>query len=211
MTDRSVKIDKKMPKVVDKKEKKEKILESAIRVFSKQGRTSTKISDIAEEAGIGKGTIYEYFLSKDELFSASFDFFIEKLEETIAHQLLTLQDPLEKLHTYFDAWTEMMEGEYLDYLEIVLDFWAEGVRKKDESWKIDWKRVYSENIKILEALLDECVAKAEIKPVDTKLVAAAMLGVLDGLLIQWILNRSAFEIKKASQLFIDTFIEGLKK
>ena len=54
-----------MPKIVDKKKKREKILETAITVFAKRGIANTKITDIAEAAQVGKGTIYEYFHSKD--------------------------------------------------------------------------------------------------------------------------------------------------
>lgn len=199
-----------MPIIVDKKKKREKILEAAVKVFSKKGRTATKISDIAEEAGIGKGTIYEYFQSKDEVFSASFHYFMEKLEEVITRRLFPIHDPLEKLRAYFSAWTEVLEGDYLEYLEIVLDFWAEGVRKGDDSWKIDLNVLYAENIKILESLLSGCAASGEIKTVDNKLIAATMLGALDGLLIQWIMDRDSFQIRKAIRLFADTMIEGLK-
>ena len=90
-----------MPIIVDKKEKRAKILNAAIRVFSKKGRTVTKISDIAEEAGIGKGTIYEYFRSKDEVFSATFNYFMDKQEEVITQRLSSINDPLEKLRAYF--------------------------------------------------------------------------------------------------------------
>ena len=57
-----------MPIVVDKEKKKREIIDAAIRVFSRQGYRRTKINDIAGEAGVGKGTVYEYFKSKEDLF-----------------------------------------------------------------------------------------------------------------------------------------------
>lgn len=50
-----------------KEEKKQKILDAAYRLFLQNGYNSTKIIDIAEAAGIGKGTVYEYFDSKATL------------------------------------------------------------------------------------------------------------------------------------------------
>jgi len=44
------------------------ILEAARRIFKRFGYTKTAISDIAKEAGIGKGTIYYYFKSKEDIF-----------------------------------------------------------------------------------------------------------------------------------------------
>jgi TetR/AcrR family fatty acid metabolism transcriptional regulator len=48
--------------------KREMILEAAYDLFLNKGYWETKIIDIAEKAGIGKGTVYEYFESKDDIF-----------------------------------------------------------------------------------------------------------------------------------------------
>ena len=56
-----------MPKIVDKAAKRRKILEAAIVVFSDQGYHGTKMADIAVAAGMGKGTLYEYFPNKESL------------------------------------------------------------------------------------------------------------------------------------------------
>ena len=49
--------------------KRELILDTALDLFVQKGYLDTKIIDIANVAGIGKGTIYEYFSSKEELFT----------------------------------------------------------------------------------------------------------------------------------------------
>ncbi|HHV65857.1 MAG TPA: TetR/AcrR family transcriptional regulator [Peptococcaceae bacterium] len=51
-----------------KEERRTAILKAAGRVFYYKGYEGTKIEDIAKEAGIGKGTVYEYFESKQQLF-----------------------------------------------------------------------------------------------------------------------------------------------
>jgi len=53
---------------VTKEERRKQILEMSIKVFTKQGYHKAKIEDIANEANIGKGTVYQYFTSKKELF-----------------------------------------------------------------------------------------------------------------------------------------------
>lgn len=50
-----------------KEAKKNKILEVALELFIQKGYNNTKVIDIAEGAGIGKGTVYEYFSSKENL------------------------------------------------------------------------------------------------------------------------------------------------
>lgn len=49
-------------------ERPRQILDAALDVFGEQGLAGARIDDIADRAGISKGTIYLYFASKDELF-----------------------------------------------------------------------------------------------------------------------------------------------
>ncbi|PZD95940.1 TetR family transcriptional regulator [Paenibacillus sambharensis] len=64
-------------------DKLEVILDAAFRLFGSSGFYETKMSEIADEAGIAKGTLYLYFTSKEELFTAvtkrDFDRFLEQL------------------------------------------------------------------------------------------------------------------------------------
>lgn len=46
------------------------ILEAATKVFAEKGYDGTRMSDIAEQAGITKGTIYLYFTNKEDVFRA---------------------------------------------------------------------------------------------------------------------------------------------
>jgi AcrR family transcriptional regulator len=200
-----------MPKKIDKKEKKAKILEASIRIFAKKGVNKTKISDIAEAADIGKGTIYEYFRSKDEIFAASFYYFMEKVDDIISKRLFRIYDPLEKLKTYFSAWAEIIESNYRDYLEIVVDFWAEGIRTKHIPPTMDLAKFYDEYRRMIENMLEECISKNKIKPVNTRIVASIMLGSLDGLLIQGIVDHSVFNIREAIEILTKVIIDGLKK
>ena len=48
---------------------REKILQQSVLYFARNGFSGTKISDLAHAIGIGQGTIYLYFKSKEELFS----------------------------------------------------------------------------------------------------------------------------------------------
>ena len=48
--------------------KRQLIMEAGLKIFSQKGFHKTKIEEIAQEAGIGKGTVYEYFAGKEQLF-----------------------------------------------------------------------------------------------------------------------------------------------
>ena len=61
--------------------RREQILSVALSLFFKKGYTNTKISDIAEAAGISKGLVYRYFESKAEILFSYLDFLNACLEE----------------------------------------------------------------------------------------------------------------------------------
>ncbi|HKJ69464.1 MAG TPA: TetR family transcriptional regulator [bacterium] len=199
-----------MPKIVDKKEKRAEILEAAIRVFAKNGLKNTTIADIAEAVDIGKGTMYQYFESKDQLFAATFLYFMDQVEAAIGKRIFRIQDPLEKLYAYFSAWGEILETEYLDYIEIVLDFWAEGIRNKQLPAEFDVKKMYADYRDMLDSLLQKCIEKGEIRPTDTTIIASTLLGCMDGLVIQWVLEPDIFNLKEAFELTVDSVLQGLK-
>ncbi|KUO63813.1 MAG: TetR family transcriptional regulator [Gracilibacter sp. BRH_c7a] len=78
-----------------KEDKRIDILRAASRVFYLRGFEGTKIDDIAKEAGIGKGTVYEYYHSKQELFDKAVSYnreqYIEQVKATLS-QDGTLRD-----------------------------------------------------------------------------------------------------------------------
>jgi AcrR family transcriptional regulator len=53
-------------------DKRRQILDAAVRVFARQGFHSTRVSDIADEAGVAYGLVYHYFDSKDEVLNELF-------------------------------------------------------------------------------------------------------------------------------------------
>jgi len=59
-------------------ERKDAILDCAKRLFSRQGYYQTHISDIIKEAQIARGTVYQYFNNKDDIFVTLVDDFLEK-------------------------------------------------------------------------------------------------------------------------------------
>ncbi|MEO0868439.1 MAG: TetR/AcrR family transcriptional regulator [Cyanobacteria bacterium J06642_11] len=84
-----------MPKIVDKAAKRQEILEAAIAVFVEKGYHSAKIADIAVAAGMGKGTLYEYFPTKESLPKEIFNLFFAGVDDQLAKLQQSGQDPIE--------------------------------------------------------------------------------------------------------------------
>jgi AcrR family transcriptional regulator len=52
--------------------KRQRILDAAVRVFARQGYETSRVGDIAKEAGVAYGLVYHYFGSKDSVLEAVF-------------------------------------------------------------------------------------------------------------------------------------------
>lgn len=87
------------PKVVDKDARKREIAQAALGVFAKRGFEAASISEVAEAAGIGKGTVYEYFESKEALIFGALMEWVEAFNAVEFVSPSTV-DPPERLREY---------------------------------------------------------------------------------------------------------------
>ncbi len=84
-----------MPKIVDKAAKRQEILEAAIAVFLEKGYHGAKMADIAVAASMGKGTLYEYFPTKEALPKEIFNLFFAGLDDQLAQLQQSKQGPID--------------------------------------------------------------------------------------------------------------------
>jgi TetR/AcrR family fatty acid metabolism transcriptional regulator len=199
------------PKIIDKQAKKQEILQAAMKLFAQKGVANTKMADVAEAAGIGKGTIYEYFKSKDDIFKEAFNHFMEHINAVMAKHLFKVFDPVEKLKAVIAGWVEVMKDTSIDFMEMMMDFWAEGVRQHKESCMFDLNYMYNEYRNMLVSILEEGVERGQIKSSNTKIVASILIGSIDGVMLQWFIDRKLFDLDEAAQVFTDTFLLGLQE
>lgn len=71
---------------------RERLLEAAAQVFSRQGFAAASVEEIAEEAGYSKGAVYSNFASKEELFLTLLDRHLEAELRSVAAQIPTKGD-----------------------------------------------------------------------------------------------------------------------
>jgi AcrR family transcriptional regulator len=193
-----------------RKDKSPLIIEAAARVFASRGYNGTLMADIATEAGIGKGTIYEYFDSKEDLFFAVFEWFVRATETeakvsihalggSASERLEALSDSLMK------SWLQM-----LDMFSLVMEFWSASASSQlRERFKRAFREGYSDFRQIVSALIRDGMQRGEFRPeVDAESVAAALVGTWDALLLQAWFDDS-FDPLNTARRFMSVLIRGL--
>jgi TetR/AcrR family fatty acid metabolism transcriptional regulator len=200
------------PRFVDKEEKKRDILMAAMRVFAKGGVVKTKMADIAAAAGIGKGTIYEYFRSKEDIFAAAYHQMFEGVEEKIEAVMADDIEPEEKLRQLMVVTVEGVLGDGGEFAGIMMAFWSEGIRNRNDRILdvIDLKQLYAEFRGIISSILTEGIQQGRFRKVDISLTASVLIGAMDGILLQLIMEPKIFTPDQVVSVLMDTFLNGLK-
>jgi len=193
-----------------KANKRNSIVEAAARVFARNGYSNAVVADIALQANIGKGTVYEYFNSKEDLFFAVFEWFQKKTENAAvvgiaalgggaAARLKVLNDSL------MGQWNEIK-----DVFVLVMEFWAASCSTQmRQRFKGAIKQLYDDYRIIVSSLIQEGINSGEFRSdIKPQPVAAALVGTWDALFLQAWFDDS-FDPAETAQDFLDTLMRGL--
>ena len=162
-------------KLEERKMRQNRILEGALSVFKEKGLDGATMDEIANTSGFGKATLYYYFKSKEEVFSAilvdGWQNIWESLEPVIAEQdspRKTFVNVLIKIAENAQNRPGLFEFLFNVPKTITLD---------DQPWKDYQHRLYA----ILQGLLEDGVNKGEFPKVNPKLMFKALGGLFMGL------------------------------
>ena len=194
-----------------KRKKKEQILRAAAKVFAGRGYTKTLIADIAKAAGIGKGTVYEYFRSKEDLFFAVFEWFVNQLGTEAKVGIAALggsaSDRLMALsRSLMHTWNEVG-----DLYTLVMEFWsASASSTKRDHFKESFRNGYQDYRSIITALIQEGIDRGEFRDDVVKAsVAASLVGTWDALLLQaWF--DDGFDPLETAENFMTVVVRGMQ-
>jgi AcrR family transcriptional regulator len=104
---------------VKKEATRQKIIEAGIRIFSDRGIAAATVDEIAEAADVGKGTIYNYFETKEDIVVA-FMVEIEKKIQREAMRLCRSSRPLQQVLTDFALYHLRSKEPYYSFVRVFL-------------------------------------------------------------------------------------------
>ncbi len=199
------------PKIVDKEKKKREILRSALKVFSQRGIHDFKMIQVAQAAGVGKGTLYEYFPSKEDIVIGSFELMLEDFEAHLEQRLGSLTKPVDQVRQYFFAGFEffVLQKRRLD---VLFDFYAAGLPRRDGTPLLqNMAGNYRLAVDYLAGIIQRGIDQGDFRPVDATIAASSLLAMLDGLLFQSALGMTPIGERKLPEKICDIYLGGLLK
>jgi AcrR family transcriptional regulator len=190
-----------------------RILDAAREIFFRDGFMAANLDDVAQGAGVAKGTLYRYFESKAELYVAVLvqdgEVFEQKMRDTLSPELAAPAQIRRTGRFYFDHWTRNRA-----YFQI---FWAIEnqpiIGDLPPGMVEQVTRLWERCLGILASIVEEGVRKGELRDCDPWEIANVLWTLANGLLqIGWTPARSKLMRRSVDQAFedaLDTFLRGL--
>lgn len=188
---------------VDKDKKRRDIAVACTELLLEKGMKNLTITEIAKTAGIGKGTIYDYFSNKEEIVFEIIRNFIEKHHHNLLNQSDKKTSTKQKVLYLFDVFL----SEYMPYekhLDVFREYLSVTLSSKC-SPMIEFNRECSNFIRnTLEDIIEEGINKGEINEVSRNLIDGIMSAERGYMVIAWAEGR---DLKKEFKDLIDTLFD----
>lgn len=197
------------PRIVDKEEKRRVLIEAAADVFAEQGFSGTTVAHVAEHAAVGKGTLYEYFDTKDALFFAVFEVFVDEIDQRLEALAGGEGSAEDRLRLMIDGAVEMIvEG--LDAYGLTMEFWAASAAGPNaERLTGMFRTTYRRLRRLVAEVISAGQRRGDVDAdVDPEAVAAGLVGALDALGLQLWFDRE-IDPRRIAGGFGDVVIRGL--
>lgn len=193
----------------DSSDRRTQLREAALRVFARKGYRNTVVEDVAEEAGVAKGTVYTYFDRKEELLGAVYEGLMGELQSRQTEILESDRAPLDKIQAIHRSFADLLSGNE-DLARVMLDVWVAGMQDP-ERFGIDFKMLYAEYRALVRQLLDEAEAKGDVREDLPDLTPTVLIGAIEGALLQWVIDPENVDFPEAADDIIDVLYRGVRR
>lgn len=190
-----------------KRSTKEKILNAALDLFYEKGFHLATVDEIAERAGVGKGTLYRYFANKGALFNEIIASRLGELEQE-AQAVLDGQDDVltmisKYIHVYFTFFDHnkrlyrLILQERLDLADQVQELYVKKVMRR---------------IPVLKRKIREASQAGVLKDVDFQTVFFGVMGFIHGVIQKWLVRDCSYplvnELPTVMEVLFYGFVEN---
>lgn len=185
-------LSKKIPMVTYRPKtarRKKKIMQVAMQLFSEKSYHDVTIDEVATKAGVAKGTIYLYFESKEKLYLEILENGFESIESLIEREVAKTDPASEKLKKVL----RLIFGFYRQNLDVLR------ILSRDETHLIREHYQFTEHwrerrVKLYEKILEKGVKEGSFRPINTRLVALIIFGLVRSVMFFYRTDKSAEEM-----------------
>ncbi|MGW2055092.1 TetR/AcrR family transcriptional regulator [Streptomyces sp. NPDC001840] len=190
---------------------RQKLYEAAVTLIAEQGFSATTVDEIAERAGVAKGTVYYNFKSKTELFE-------ELLRHGVGLLTSSLQSAADMTARRGGSGVEALDAMiraglvFIDRYPAFTQLYVAELWRTNRAWQSTLLVVRQEAVAVVERVLQEAVGNGELsEEIDIPLTAAALVGMVLVAALDWQAfqpERSIDEVHAALSLLLHGRVGG---
>ncbi|MBV8658908.1 MAG: TetR/AcrR family transcriptional regulator [Burkholderiales bacterium] len=189
---------------------RDRVLESAARVFARKGYLGASLDEVAADAGLTKGAVYWHFKSKSDLFFALLN---SRFEQEVGEHLpaalkqdMQFATPKEGLKALLgNVLQRVREDE--DWPRLMLEFMSQA---RDPEVRARLGTAYREAYRMSgELITHQYTSRGQQPPMDPAKLALFWSALMDGLVLAWLVNPDEIDLSKLVPQFVDMVWSGL--
>jgi AcrR family transcriptional regulator len=187
-------------------ERKNQILEAAMRVFARSGFDKARMDDIVAESGLSKGTLYWYFDSKDEIISTILE---NMFDEELAHlKGMQKEGSASEKILAFTTQTIADLDEMRWLFPLTLEFYALALRQQNVEEVL--RKYLHAYLEILTPIIQQGIDQGEFQTDNAQDIAVEILALFEGTLLLSIFDRDVVNLEKNIELGTRKLLDGLR-
>ncbi|MCZ7663848.1 MAG: TetR/AcrR family transcriptional regulator [Thermoleophilia bacterium] len=177
--------------------RREEIVDSALRLILKSGFQNTTLDQVAAQARVSKGLVSYYFPKKDELFMAVLQRMISRLRGDLEAAYRANVPARERLRLNF--MNMFGNGKRTrQYYTVLIDFLGQALREK--TVQAYTEVIYETVLQYVEWTIIDGIRAGEFKDVDARSTACMLVGMMEGLVLQWLFSRDSVDLTQAYEM-----------
>jgi TetR/AcrR family transcriptional regulator, fatty acid metabolism regulator protein len=185
-------------------DKRQRILQAAVKVFARKGYHGAKVSEIARRADVADGTIYLYFRNKEDILVSLFDQVMVEHLARAREELAAVEGAPARLRALAGHHLRVLGGNR--DLAVVFQVELRQSTKFMERFTASWLQDYF-------ALLDEVLAEGQREgslrfDLPRKVAGKAFFGALDEMVTSWIVGGKDYDLPRRADTVVDLFLRG---
>jgi AcrR family transcriptional regulator len=189
---------------------REKIIAAATRLFLRKGFFATSIADLAGAVDVTKGALYHHFESKEAIFFAVVDTIKRTWRDTVAREVISSRDPVERLETLLESHARFLEKN--ESFCLVLNGLMMEMEGAKPGFLAELQSVYAGMALFIEQIIRKGQRSGGIRSdVEPKLASLTIVGMLRGTgCARPISERMKYDYTAAMNVLKKIVVQGLK-
>lgn len=187
-------------------DKYRRILDAAIHVIAANGYHNSRVSDIADCAGVADGTIYLYFENKEQILMAAIDSAFETFLKLAREEMARIHDPREKLRRMAFLHLDLLgkQRDLATVFQTELRQSAKFIARFSRSQLVEY-------FNLIRSAVREGQQAGLFRPqVSDKIAANCFYGALDEMVTSWLLSDHDYPLGGAADAVVDVILSGME-